>query len=102
MCKRPLITATCYDKQGRILSVRQNSFTKTHPFQKYLAVKVGHPKKEYLHAEIAAILACKTKLIHKIKVERYNSTGKAMNAKPCTICQLAISMFNISLIEYTQ
>jgi len=62
---------------------------------------VGHPQKQYLHAEIAAILAAKTRIIHKIKIERYNTYGKPMLAKPCTICQLAIKMFNIKLVEHT-
>jgi len=96
------ITATCYTKQGQIISKKSNSYVKTHPLQKQIAIKVGHPKKEYLHAEIAAIIAAKHHKIHKIKIERYNKDGKEMLAKPCPICQWAIKSYKISIIEYTQ
>lgn len=96
-----ITTATCYDKHNRILSHRTNSYTKTHPFQKYLAVLVGHNKKEYLHAEIAAILAAKTKPIHTIIIKRFNHLGQPMLAKPCPICSHAIKIFKIKNVHYT-
>ena len=96
------IIAKCYDKRGRLLSVGTNSYEKTHPYQKHCAVMVGHSFKEYLHAEIQAILRAKDQRIHKITVERYNKNGEPMLAKPCPICQYAIGMFNIAEVEYTK
>ena len=99
--KRYFIIAKCYDKQQRVIGVGINSYTKTHPLQKYFAEKVGHGEKECLHAEIAAILRCKQKVIHRITVERYNSLGHPANAKPCPICQEAIKAFGIKLVEFS-
>lgn len=101
MKTRQLIIAKCYDKHGRFLSAGINSYTKTHPLQKHFAIKVGHDKKEYLHAEIAAILRCKDIPIHTIKVERIGSKGQRLPAKPCPICQAAILAFGIKVVEHT-
>ena len=97
-----MIIAKCYDKRNRLLSVGTNSYNKTHPYQKHCAVMVGHSFKEYLHAEIQAILRAKDQPIHKITVERYNKNGEPMLAKPCEVCQYAIDAFNIQLVEYTK
>jgi tRNA(Arg) A34 adenosine deaminase TadA len=101
MKARQYLIAKCYDKKGRLLSVGFNSYTKTHPIQRYFARKVGHAKKEYLHAEIAAIIRAKDKLIHKITIERYDRHGNPACAKPCKICQEAIQAYGIHQIEYT-
>lgn len=95
------ILAKCYDKKGQLLSVGFNSYEKTHPLQKHFANKAGLPEKEFLHAEIAAILRCKTKQIFRITIERYNKYGIPVNAKPCPICQEAIKAFGIQVIEHT-
>lgn len=95
------ILAKCYDKKGRLLAAAFNSYTKTHPLMAYLARKVGHPERQFLHAEISAILKCKDKPIHRITIERYNANGHPATAKPCPICQLAIKMFNIPIVEHT-
>lgn len=99
--KRHFILARCYDKKGRLLGVGINSYTKTHPLQKYFAEKVGHEHRECLHAEIAAILKCRGKPIHRIVVERYNSKGLPVNAAPCPICEEAIRAFSIPYVEHT-
>ena len=38
---------------------------------------------------------------YKILIERYNSEGEPVLAKPCEICQLAIKEAGIKRIEYT-
>ena len=96
------IIAKCYDKKGRLLSVGTNSYQKTHPYQKHCALAVGHSFKEYLHAEICAILRAKDQPIYKITVERYNKNGEPMLAKPCPICQYAINAHCITKVEYTK
>lgn len=101
MKTRQFIVAKCYNKQGQLIGVGINSYTKTHPLQSYFAHKVGHPEKQYLHAEIQAILRCKDKPIYRITVERYDKHGLPVNAKPCPICQAAIKAFGIKIVEST-
>lgn len=99
---RPLMKATVYDKKGRKLSVGYNSYVKTNTYQAKLAEQVGTPDKQFLHAEIAAILKIKKGgKPHKIHIERYNKNGEPMLAKPCPICEIAIKMVNIKIISYT-
>jgi tRNA(Arg) A34 adenosine deaminase TadA len=96
------IKATIYDKKGRVLSVGENSYMKTHPYQRELANKAGRPEAIYLHAEIAALVKLKDwSRAHRIKVERYDVHGNPVIAKPCPICQSALKRANIELIEHT-
>lgn len=100
---KPHLTAIVYDKRGRILSIGRNSWTKTHPAQARAAAKVGEPYKVYLHAEVDAIVRLsdiEKEKAYKMVVMRYNANGKPMNAKPCKVCQLVLSKFNLK-IEHT-
>jgi deoxycytidylate deaminase len=102
MRKKYRITATVYDKKGRVLSTATNSYQKTHPYQAKCAEKVGKPNKIFLHAEIHAIIkALKKGVPYKIKIERYNKKGEPVCAKPCPVCQQAIQETGIKYIEYT-
>ena len=96
------ITAIIYDKRGKVLSIGKNSYVKTHPYQAKCAQKVGLPDKQFLHAEIHAIVKCK-KLdkAHKIVVMRFDKEGEEKNAKPCPVCQSAIEAAGIKIIEHT-
>lgn len=103
MTARQNITAVIYDKRGRVLSVGQNSYTKTHPRQARLAARVGLKEKEYLHAELASIVRCKDlSKAHRIVVTRINKKGKFVNAKPCPICALAIQEAGIKVVEWSK
>ena len=102
MKNRINIVAFCYDSRGQLLSTASNSYTKTHPIQKYFAERVGHPEKIYLHAEIAAILRCKDKPIHRIQVYRYGKDGQPLLSKPCAICEEAIRAYGIKEVYYSQ
>lgn len=106
MTSRQDITAKIYNKRGQIISIGKNSYEKTHPFQAYHAQKVGLPEKQFCHAEIAAILKCKSlrkqHMAHTIEVTRFTKTGKEAMAKPCPICQSAINDFGIKNIIYTE
>lgn len=96
------IKATIYDKKGRILSVGENSYMKSHPFQGKLAKAAGRPEAIYLHAEIAALVKLKDwAKAHRIKVERYDVHGNPVLAKPCPICQSALQRTGINVIEHT-
>ena len=102
MSKRQSITAMIYDKRGRVLSVGQNSYAKTHPQQKKYAEMMGEPHKEFLHAEISAIVKCfDLKKAYKISVFRFNGDGSPALAKPCKICESAIKAAGIKVITHT-
>lgn len=96
------ITAVIYDKRGRVLSIGQNSYVKTHPLQHKHAHRVGFPDKQFLHAEIHAIVRCRdlTKA-HKIFVSRWSKNGEPLIAKPCPVCQSAIESAGITVVEHT-
>ncbi len=100
--KRFDITAVIYDKRGRVLSIGKNSYVKTHPHQAFHAACVGLPDKQFLHAEVHAIVRCrKLEKAHRIVVMRYDSDGKAKNAKPCPVCESAIRAAGIKVVEHT-
>ena len=102
MKTRQEITATIYDKRGKILAIGKNSYEKTHPIQSKFAKQAGLPQKEQLHTEVAAIIrALKRGSPYKIKVERFDKKGFPLNAEPCPICKLAIKEAGIKIIEYT-
>jgi deoxycytidylate deaminase len=100
--KKYNITAIIYDKRGNILSIGKNSYVKTHPLQARYATQVGEPQKVFLHAEIDAIVKCKTiSRAHKIVVFRYYEDGTPAMAKPCKVCRQAIRKTHIKYVEHT-
>ncbi len=48
------------DSSYRVIAVAQNNPIKSHPRQKYYAMRVGKPENIYLHAEIQALVRCRT------------------------------------------
>ena len=100
--QRQYITAVIFDKRGRVLSVGQNSYIKTHPQMAYHGNRVGLPEKQYLHAEVHAITRCKDlSKAHRILVTRYDRAGNPAMAKPCRVCMSAIQAAGIPVIEWT-
>ena len=95
------IKATIYNKRGRVLSVGYNSYHKTHPFQFRYAIRAGLREKQYLHAEISALIKCKEEP-YRMVIERYGKDGRPLLAKPCPICSIAIAESGIKVIEYTK
>lgn len=95
------IIATVLDKKGNVLARATNSYQKTHPYQAMLAKRSGNPEKVFLHAEIAALVKCRSGIPYKIKIERYNKHNEPLLAKPCPICEAAIKEAGIHLVEYT-
>lgn len=96
------ITAVIYDRKGRVLSIGQNSYIKTHPLQAKHAQKAGLPEKNFLHAEVHAIVRCRDLTrAHKIVVTRWDKKGNTMLAKPCPVCMSAIHAAGIKHIEHT-
>ena len=100
--KKFTIKAIIYDKRGRVLSIGENSYQKTHPMQARHVESVGLPFKIFLHAEVHAILKCRDlKRAHKIAVFRFDSDGDPVNAHPCPVCMSAIREAGIGYIEFT-
>lgn len=96
------VTALIYDRKGRVLSVGQNSYLKTHPLQARHAKVTGHPEKQYLHAEVHAITRCRDlRRAHSIFIARYNKKGEPVLAKPCPVCMSAIRESGIRHIRHT-
>ena len=96
------ITAIIYDKRGKVLAIGKNSYVKTHPLQSKTAKRVGLPNKEFLHAEIAAIVKCQDlSRAKRILVIRINRAGKTLLAKPCAVCQAALKDAGIKIVDHT-
>ena len=96
-----LLTASCYDKRGTLISRAVNSYTRTHPVQATFAKQVGMPMCTYLHAEIAALLKCGRRVPYSITIERYKKDGSPGNAKPCPICEAAIKAWGVRRVTFT-
>ena len=95
------LKAIIYDRKGKVLSIGENNYTKSHPLQAKHAFKAGLPEKIYLHAEIDAIVRCyDLSKAYKIVVSRIGRKG-FLNAKPCPVCMSAISSTNIQVIEHS-
>ena len=101
--RKHLLTATVYDKRGRVLARATNSYDRTHPRMRELCSRCGeHHSRVYLNAEVAAILrALKRGVPQKIFVERYAANGEPRLARPCAMCMEAIREAGITRIEYT-
>lgn len=102
MRKKFLIRAKITDRKGNVLSIAENSYSKTHPIQARFANDVGLYHRIFLHAEIAALVKLKpNSKPFKIQIERFHKNGKPANAKPCSVCEAALRHWGIKHIEYT-
>lgn len=96
------IAAVICDKGGNVVSYATNSYTKTHPVQKKYACLSGSEEKQFLHAEISAIIRSRCDLKdHTIFVARVLHDGTPAYARPCDICLLAIKESGIKKVNYT-
>jgi len=88
--------------KNKVISQGVNQDTKSHPLQAKLADMVGLSEKIYLHAEISALVKCKSE-VDTIVVARLggHEGNELRNAKPCPICSLAIEQAGIEHIYYT-
>lgn len=85
-------------KGNKALAFGINSFDKTHPIQCHL------PHKEFLHAEIAALLKRRYyDDIHSCEMTVYRETGDGCPAmaKPCAQCQAILAEFGIKKVYYS-
>lgn len=95
------LTASIFDKRGRLLAIGRNSYVKTHPLQAQVNSKIGK-KQAFLHAEVAALVKVKDwSKAHRIVITRFNRNGDPVCARPCEACQYAIKLAGIKRIEHT-
>jgi tRNA(Arg) A34 adenosine deaminase TadA len=100
--KKQNICAIITDRRGNILSIGTNSYSKSSPFQKMYADKVGEINKIFNHAEIDAI----KKLPYSSKpynlfVARIDKKGNSLPCYPCEICLLALRDTKIQNVYHT-
>lgn len=101
------IGAVITDKRGRVLSTGHNRYDKTHPRQRYWSSRSEKYRdrngRDFLHAELSAIIQNKTRREHTIYVARVrNQDGEPAMAKPCESCMIAIKYeTNIQKVVYT-
>jgi len=100
MTGRYNVAAATLDRRGNIIAIAQNSYVKTHPMQKRLACLCGNSSRQYLHAEIAALVRSRRKP-HYIIIARINRSGQTRLALPCPICMKAIITAGIKNVLYT-
>ncbi|MEM5877742.1 MAG: hypothetical protein QXF12_02560 [Candidatus Aenigmatarchaeota archaeon] len=104
------VKAIIKDKKGRVLSLGQNSYFKTHPIMYKIAKQKGikTPVKIFLHAEVDAINKCKD--INKAyRIEVYRTAYEKVKkdkilkyrlSRPCDICLSLIKKTPIREICY--
>lgn len=102
--KKFFIGAIILDRKGNVISIGNNSYTKTHPFQKKLSQQVKIKDREhqiYLHAEISALIKC-TAVPHTMIIIRIGVDNQIFRlAKPCPLCLEAIRQSKIKHVYYT-
>lgn len=98
--KRYNVVAATLDKHNNIIATAENSYCKTHPLQAHLAERAGRPCREYLHAEIGALVKSCTKA-ESIMVVRSTRRGLTRCAKPCDICMMALRQAGVMKIYYS-
>ena len=88
--------------KNKVVCHAVNLDTKTHPKQANYAKRAGRKQKIYLHAEIAALIKCRTEC-DTIVVARLggHSHNELRNAKPCPVCSLALEEAGIKHIIYS-
>ena len=88
-------------RKGRVVVSTTNVEGKTHPRQSELAVRVGQPYRRSLHAELRALLKATKIVADTLVVGRVNSKNELCLARPCPVCQLAISESGIRSVYYS-
>ena len=86
--------------KNKVVCSATNLDSKSHPTQAKFAKMAGLKEKIYLHAEMAALVKCRTE-VDTIVVTRINPQGKLRLSKPCPICSLALNEAGIKKVYYS-
>lgn len=93
------LAAVVLDERDNPIADGRNA-RKTHPLQAKHAKKVKQEDKNYLHAEISALVKCRCKPYSILVIRVRNDSSLGM-ARPCDICLSAIVEAGISKIVYS-
>ncbi len=96
-------------KRNKIVSAATNSYTKTHPIQKWAAERTArlygkeYELKQYLHSEILSIIKSKGEPADTIVVCRVGGHGgkELRKSRPCAICSAFLIRHGIYNIHYS-
>lgn len=97
-------------KRSKIISAATNSYTKTHPVQKWAAERTArlynqkdYSLKQYLHCEINAIIKAKGELADTVVVCRIGGHGgkELRESRPCKICSAFLIQHGIYNVHYS-
>lgn len=100
--KRYVITASAFDKRGRLICTANNSYQKSNPKQKQFSILAGmSDQRIYLHSEIACLIKARGAEVHTLKIERYDSQGSPKLAWACPSCQLFIKEYGVKRVIFT-
>ena len=91
--------AAVLDDRGNVISTGFN-IKKTHPKQAKYAKLAKQEGKQFLHAEIAALVKLRSRGT-SIVVCRFSSRGLLKSSRPCEVCMLAIKEAGIRTIIYS-
>lgn len=94
------VGAIVFSNKQDVLSEGYNK-RKTHPRQASLAKLCGCADKQFLHAEIDALIKCRAGRPHSILIGRITKNNNFSLARPCDICMRAINDSGIQEIIYT-
>ena len=76
-------------KKGSVVFETTNIY-KSHPYQKRLHQKAGRDRPSNLHAELRALVLCRSDF-DTLLVARVDKKGNVKMAMPCPTCSLAIN-----------
>jgi len=100
--KRYQLFSTCFDRKGNVIGHGVNDYKRSHPLMKKFALEAGESEeKVFIHAELAAVLSAGRKSIYKILIQRFDSNGDPVLAKPCPTCQCMLRAFGVKYMQYT-
>ena len=100
--KRFELISTSFDKRGRQISTQLNSYSRTHPLQKYFSAKVHmHEARVFLHSELATLIKSHSHKVHSMLVQRFDSMGNPKDARPCPSCVEAMKAWGVIKVRYT-
>jgi len=102
--KKYEILSTAYDKNGNIICRGKNDYNKSNTWQKELSIACGLDEKRiYLHSELHTLIQAKNlrKLVHTLKIERFDAYNKPRIAFPCISCQMGIKLSGVKRVIFT-